>query len=89
MVVFCVGFHTMKGGLELSVAVASQALWMAGGEGFAFNFLFGKTKLLPSGGGKEESRLPRNLRGRSRGRVPTGGGIHEMGTRGGVPASVP
>ena len=38
MVVFCVGFHTMKGGLELSVAVASQVLWMAGGEGLIFNF---------------------------------------------------
>ena len=41
--IFCVAFHTMKSGFELSVAVASQVLQMSGGEGFIFNFLFGKT----------------------------------------------
>ena len=41
--IFCVAFHTMKRGFELSVAVASQVLQMSGGEGFIFNFLFGKT----------------------------------------------
>ena len=40
--IFCVAFHTMKRGFELSVAVASQVLQMSGGEGFVFNFLFGK-----------------------------------------------
>ena len=41
--IFCVAFHTMKRGFELSVAVASQVLQMSGGESFIFNFLFGKT----------------------------------------------
>lgn len=41
--VFCTAFHAMKRGIELSVAVASQVLQMAGGEGFVFNFLVGKT----------------------------------------------
>ena len=41
--IFCAAFHTMKRGFELSVAVASQVLQMAGGEGFIFNLLFGKT----------------------------------------------
>ena len=40
---FCVAFHTMKRGFELSVALASQGLQMARGEGFIFNFVFGKT----------------------------------------------
>ena len=43
VVIFCVAFHTMKRGFELSVAVASQMLQMSGGEGLIFNFLFGKT----------------------------------------------
>ena len=46
-------------------------------------------KLLPSGRGKEEPRLPLNLRGRSRGGVPTGGGIHAMVTHQGVRILVP
>ena len=41
--IFCVAFHTMKRTFELSVAVASQALQMSGGEGFIFNFMLGKT----------------------------------------------
>ena len=41
--IFCVAFHTMKRGFELSVALASQVLQMSRGEGFIFNFLFGKT----------------------------------------------
>ena len=84
--IFCVAFHTMKRGFELSVAVASQVLQMSGGEGFISNFLFPEdaAELLPCGRGKEEPRLPRNLRGRSHGRVPTGGGIHAMVTRQGV-----
>ena len=43
MAIFCVVFHTMKRGFELSVAVALQVLQMAGGEGFTFKFLFGMT----------------------------------------------
>ena len=41
--IFCVAFHTMKRGFQLSVAVAAQVLQMAGGEWFIFDFLFGKT----------------------------------------------
>ncbi|CAN0075198.1 unnamed protein product, partial [Laminaria digitata] len=41
--IFCLAFHTMKRGFELSVAVVSQVLQMSEGEGFIFNFLFGKT----------------------------------------------
>ena len=41
-------------------------------------------KCLPSGCGKEERSLSRNLRGRGRGRLPTGGGIHAMDPRRGV-----
>ena len=41
--IFCLAFHPMKRGFELSVAVASQVLQMSEGEGFIFNFLFGKT----------------------------------------------
>ena len=33
-------------------------------------------KFLPNSRGKEEPRLRQNLHGRSRGRVPTGGGTH-------------
>ena len=36
--IFCVAFHTMTRGFELSVAVGSQVLQMAGGKGFIFNF---------------------------------------------------
>ena len=43
MAIFCVVFHTMKRGFELSVAVASRVLQMARDEGFTLNFLFGKT----------------------------------------------
>ena len=43
MAIFCVVFHTMERGFELSVEVASRVLQMAGGEGFTFNFMFGKT----------------------------------------------
>ena len=41
--IFCVAFHAMKRGFELSVAVASQVLQMSRGEGFIFNLFFGKT----------------------------------------------
>ncbi|CAM9728164.1 unnamed protein product [Pylaiella littoralis] len=41
--VFCLAFHTMKRGFDLSVAVAAKVLRLQGGEGFIFNFLFGKT----------------------------------------------
>lgn len=41
--IFCLAFHTMKRGFELSVAVASQVMQMRDGEGFILNFLFGKT----------------------------------------------
>ena len=40
---FCVAFHVMKRGFELLVAVASQVLQTAGGEGFVSKFLFAKT----------------------------------------------
>ena len=53
-----------------------------GRRGVHFQFPVRKdvAKFLPSGWGKEDARLPRNLRGRSRGRVPIGGGIHAMAT---------
>ena len=90
VVIFCVAFHTMVHGLELSVAVASQVLQMTGGEGFISTSYWGRRyELVPSGCGKEEPRLPRNLRGRSRGRAPTGGEIHAIVTRRGVIALVP
>ena len=59
--IFCVAFHRMKRGFELSVAVASQVLQMARGEGFIFYCFVWKdfAKLLASGCGKGESRLPR------------------------------
>ncbi|CAN0189078.1 unnamed protein product, partial [Laminaria digitata] len=41
--IFCLAFHSMKRGFELSAAVASQVLQMSEGEEFIFNFLFGKT----------------------------------------------
>ena len=40
--IFCVAFHTMKRGFKLPVAVAAHVMQMSGGEGFFFNFLFGK-----------------------------------------------
>lgn len=41
--IFCVVFHhTKKRGFELSIAVASQAVQVAGGEAPIFNFLFGE-----------------------------------------------
>ena len=62
-----------------------------GRRGIHFLFPVGKdvAKFLPSVCGKEERRLPRNVRGRSRGRVPIGGGIHAKVTRGGVGVPVP
>ena len=47
MAIFCVFCHTMKRGFELLVAVASQLLQMAGGEGFTFNFVFGNRCVAP------------------------------------------
>lgn len=41
--IFCLAFHTMKRGFELSVAVAAQVMQLQDGDGFMFNFLFGKT----------------------------------------------
>ena len=65
-----------------SSAVASQVLHMTGGEGFHLQFLVREDvgNFLPSGRGKDKNRLPRILRGRSRGKVPTGGGNHAMVT---------
>ena len=40
--IVCAAFHTMKRGFELSVAVAAQVMQMSRGEGFFFNFIFGK-----------------------------------------------
>ena len=70
----------MKRSFELSVAVASQVLEISGGEGFIFNFSVRKdvVNFIPSGCGKDKPRLPQSLRGRGRGRVPTGGGINAM-----------
>ena len=89
VVVFCVTFYTGKCGVKVSVAVASQLLQMAGGEGFIFNSLFGMTLRSSSQAVvvKEEPKLPRNWHGRSRGRVPTGGGIHAMVT--GIEVRIP
>ena len=81
---FCVVFHTIKRGFELSVAVASQVLHMTGGKGLQHG-----AKFLPSGFGQEELRLPRNLRGSGRGRVPIGDGMRAMGTRRGVRVPAP
>lgn len=47
------------------------------------------TKILLSGCGREEPRLPRNLRSGGRRRSPTGGGIEAMVTRRGVRIPVP
>ena len=44
---------------------------------------------LPSRCGKKEPRLPQNLRGLSRGRVPTDDGINVMTTRRGIRVAVP
>ena len=41
--IFCVAFPRMKRGFELLVAVASQVMQTAGGEGFVSNFLLAKT----------------------------------------------
>ena len=41
--IFCVAFHTMKRGSELSVALAAQVMQLDGGRGYIINFLFGKT----------------------------------------------
>ena len=77
---FCVVFHAMK-----------RVFLAAGGggvTGVAYDRRRGPTRdgaeFLPSGFAKKEHRLPPNLRGRGRGRVPTGDGIRAIDTRRGV-----
>ena len=41
--IFCAAFHTTKGGFDLSVPAACQALQVSRAEGIVFNFLLGKT----------------------------------------------
>ena len=69
--------YTGKCGVKVSVAVASKLLHMTGSERFfAIPSSEDVAKFLRSNRGEEEPRLPQNLHGHSRGRVPTGGGIH-------------
>ena len=69
--------YTGKCGVKVSVAVASKLVQMTGSERF-FSVPSSEdvAKFLPSSCGKEEPRLSQTLPGHSRGRVPTGGGIH-------------
>ena len=88
--IFCVAFHTMKRGFELSVAVASQVLQMSGGESFIFNFLFGKTLRNSSHAVVVKKNLDcREICAVSHGGVPTGGGIRAVVTRQGARIIVP
>ena len=65
----------------MSVTVASKLLQMTGSERFIFNSLSEDVaKFLPNSRGQEEPGLAQNLHGRSRGTVPTGGGIHSRVT---------
>ena len=79
----CVVFHTVKRGFELSVALASQRAYDPR-RGAITRYEVPPKRLC-----KEEHRLPRNLRDRGFGRVPTGDGIHAMGTRRWVRVPVP
>ena len=83
--IFCVAFHTMKRGVRAVGSGGVPGVADVGRRGFHFQFSVREdaAELLPSGRGKEP-KLPRNLRGRSHGGVPTGSGIHAMATRQGV-----
>ena len=90
MTILCVVSHIMKRGSEPSVAVASRVSQMAGGQGFTFNFGFGKfvATLFSSAGGNEESRLPRKF-ARSQWSSTNRRGIFAFVTRRGVHVSLP
>ena len=74
--IFCVAFHTMKRGVRAVGSGGVPGVADVGRRGFHFQFSVREdaAELLPSGRGKEEPRLPRDLRGRSHGGVPKGGG---------------
>lgn len=78
--IFCVAFHTVKYGFELSVAAAPQMLQMAGGEDFLSISCSVRHFNVPP---KQNVIYHLDCRESSRGRdrVPGGGGIVAMVTR--------